>query len=132
MGAIATDGGWRLYVCGNGGMKPRHASLLASDLDQETLIRYIDRFLMFYIRTADRLQRTATWLDHLEVFNDSKRGIYKRLILEDDKVRGAVFYGDTSAGQWYAELMAAGRSIGPIRDKLLFESAYSESAPSER
>jgi nitrite reductase (NADH) large subunit len=47
-------------------MKPRHASLLAPDLDQATLIRTIDRFLMFYIRTADRLQRTATWLDHLE------------------------------------------------------------------
>jgi nitrite reductase (NADH) large subunit len=47
-------------------MKPRHAELLAADLDKETLIRYIDRFLMFYIRTADRLQRTATWRDNLE------------------------------------------------------------------
>jgi len=66
VGVIATEKGWGLYVCGNGGMKPRHASLLASDLDRETLIRTIDRFLMFYIRTADRLQRTANWLDHLE------------------------------------------------------------------
>ena len=66
VGVIATEKGWALYVCGNGGMKPRHADLLASDLDQATLIRYIDRFLMFYIRTADRLQRTATWLDNLE------------------------------------------------------------------
>jgi nitrite reductase (NADH) large subunit len=66
VGVIATEKGWGLYVCGNGGMKPRHANLLASDLDQATLIRTIDRFLMFYIRTADRLQRTATWLDHLE------------------------------------------------------------------
>jgi nitrite reductase (NADH) large subunit len=66
VGVIATERGWSMYVCGNGGMKPRHASLLASDLDHDTLIRYIDRFLMFYIRTADRLQRTATWLDHLE------------------------------------------------------------------
>jgi len=66
VGVIATEKGWGLYVCGNGGMKPRHARLLASDLDQATLIRTIDRFLMFYIRTADRLQRTATWLDHLE------------------------------------------------------------------
>ncbi len=66
VGVIATEKGWGLYVCGNGGMKPRHASLLASDLDQPTLIRFIDRFLMFYIRTADRLQRTASWLDHLE------------------------------------------------------------------
>jgi nitrite reductase (NADH) large subunit len=66
VGVIATEKGWNLYVCGNGGMKPRHAELLAADLDKQTLIRYIDRFLMFYIRTADRLQRTATWRDNLE------------------------------------------------------------------
>ncbi len=66
VGVIATDKGWNLYVCGNGGMKPRHADLFASDLDEETLIRTVDRFLMFYIRTADRLQRTSTWLDNLE------------------------------------------------------------------
>jgi nitrite reductase (NADH) large subunit len=66
VGVIATEKGWNLHVCGNGGMKPRHAELLASDLDKPTLIRYIDRFLMFYIRTADRLQRTATWRDNLE------------------------------------------------------------------
>lgn len=66
VGVIATEKGWGLYVCGNGGMKPRHANLLASDLDKATLVRYVDRFLMFYIRTADRLQRTASWLDNLE------------------------------------------------------------------
>ncbi len=66
VGVIATDKGWNLYVCGNGGMKPRHADLLAKDLDTATLIRFIDRFLMFYIRTGDRLQRTSTWLDSLE------------------------------------------------------------------
>ncbi|MFL6604423.1 MAG: nitrite reductase large subunit NirB [Steroidobacteraceae bacterium] len=66
VGVIATEKGWNLYVCGNGGMKPRHAELLAADLDKDTLIRYIDRFLMFYIRTADRLQRTSTWRDNLE------------------------------------------------------------------
>ncbi len=66
IGIIATEKGWNLYVCGNGGMKPRHAELLASDLDKATLIRYIDRFLMFYIRTADRLQRTSVWRDNLE------------------------------------------------------------------
>jgi nitrite reductase (NADH) large subunit len=66
VGVIATEKGWNLYVCGNGGMKPRHAELLASDLDHDTLIRYIDRFLMFYVRTADRLQRTSTWRDNLE------------------------------------------------------------------
>jgi len=66
VGVIATEKGWNLYVCGNGGMKPRHAELLASDLSKQDLIRYIDRFLMFYIRTADRLQRTSVWRDNLE------------------------------------------------------------------
>ncbi|MHB8722432.1 MAG: nitrite reductase large subunit NirB [Steroidobacteraceae bacterium] len=66
VGVIATEKGWNLYVCGNGGMKPRHAELLASDLDKATLIRYIDRFLMFYIRTAERLQRTSVWREALE------------------------------------------------------------------
>ncbi|MGE5523110.1 MAG: nitrite reductase large subunit NirB [Rhodospirillaceae bacterium] len=66
VGIIATEKGWNLYVCGNGGMTPRHADLLARDLDDATLVRFIDRFLMFYIRTADRLQRTSTWLENLE------------------------------------------------------------------
>ncbi|MGH3595139.1 MAG: nitrite reductase large subunit NirB, partial [Mycobacterium sp.] len=65
VGVIATEKGWNLYVGGNGGFTPTHAQLLASDLDDETLIRYIDRFLMFYIRTADRLQRTAPWIESL-------------------------------------------------------------------
>lgn len=66
VGVIATDKGWNLYVCGNGGMKPRHAELLASDLSKAQLIAYIDRFLMFYVRTADRLQRTSVWRENLE------------------------------------------------------------------
>ncbi|OBA84884.1 nitrite reductase large subunit [Mycobacteriaceae bacterium 1482268.1] len=66
VGVIATENGWNLYVGGNGGMTPKHAQLLAGDLDDETLVRYIDRFLMFYIRTADRLQRTAPWVESLE------------------------------------------------------------------
>jgi nitrite reductase (NADH) large subunit len=65
VGVIATEAGWNLYVGGNGGMTPKHAQLLASDLDSETLVHYIDRFLMYYIRTAGRLQRTAPWLDEL-------------------------------------------------------------------
>ncbi|GLX86418.1 nitrite reductase large subunit [Thalassotalea loyana] len=66
IGVIATDKGWNLYVCGNGGMKPRHADLFATDLDDVTLIKYIDRILMFYVATADRLQRTSVWLENLE------------------------------------------------------------------
>jgi nitrite reductase (NADH) large subunit len=65
-GIIATDKGWNLYVCGNGGSKPQHALLLASDLDSATCLQYIDRFLMFYIKTADPLTRTATWLNKME------------------------------------------------------------------
>jgi NAD(P)H-dependent nitrite reductase large subunit/NAD(P)H-dependent nitrite reductase small subunit len=64
-GVIATEKGWNLYVCGNGGSKPRHAELLAADLDEETLVRYVDRFLMYYVKTADRLTRTARWLESL-------------------------------------------------------------------
>lgn len=65
-GVIATEKGWNLYVAGNGGATPVHARLLAGDLDTETLVRYLDRFLMYYIRTADRLQRTAPWVDALD------------------------------------------------------------------
>ncbi|WP_207531997.1 nitrite reductase large subunit NirB [Desertivirga arenae] len=65
-GIIATEKGWNLYVCGNGGSKPQHAQLIAADVDKETCIKYLDRFLMFYIKTADPLARTATWLNKME------------------------------------------------------------------
>ncbi|MDA0109086.1 nitrite reductase large subunit NirB [Vibrio sp. La 4.2.2] len=82
IGVIASDKGWNLYVCGNGGMRPRHADLLATDLDEQTLIRYIDRLLMFYVRTADRLQRTSVWLENLE------GGIeYLKQVIVDDKLQ---------------------------------------------
>ena len=75
VGVIATESGWNLYVCGNGGMTPKHAQLLAGDLDTETLIRYIDRFLMYYVRSADRLQRTAPWLEALDGGMDRLRAV---------------------------------------------------------
>ncbi len=81
IGVIATESGWNLYVCGNGGMRPRHADLFATDLDDETLIKYIDRVLMFYVRTADRLQRTSVWLENLEGGLD-----YLREVVIDDKL----------------------------------------------
>jgi len=65
-GVIATERGWNLYVGGNGGMRPQHAELLAADLDRTTVFRYLDRFLMFYVRTADRLERTSVWLNKLD------------------------------------------------------------------
>ncbi|WP_394244499.1 nitrite reductase large subunit NirB [Vibrio astriarenae] len=81
LGIIATDAGWNMYVCGNGGMKPRHADLLASDLDEATLIKYIDRFMMFYIRTAAPLQRTSVWLENMEGGVD-----YLREVIVEDKL----------------------------------------------
>ena len=86
-GIIATEKGWNLYVCGNGGARPQHAKLLVNDVDTETCTKLIDRFLIFYIRTADPLTRTATWLnkmegglDHLrEVIVDDKLGICDQL-----------------------------------------------------
>ena len=74
-GVIATAEGWNLYLGGNGGMTPRHADLFAKDLDHDTLIRTIDRYLMFYIRTADRMERTAPWLDRLEGGLDHLRAV---------------------------------------------------------
>jgi nitrite reductase (NADH) large subunit len=90
VGIIATEKGWNLYVCGNGGMKPRHADLLASDLDAATLIRYIDRFLMFYVRTGDRLQRTSVWLENLEGGIDYVR----KVVCEDSLGIGAELEAD--------------------------------------
>ncbi len=96
VGVIATENGWNLYVGGNGGAKPRHAELLASDLDEETLVRYIDRFLMYYIHTADKLTRTARWieqleggLDHLrEVIVDDSLGLVESLDAHMDRLVG--------------------------------------------
>ncbi len=78
-GVIATETGWNLYLCGNGGRQPRHADLFATDLSDEELLRTIDRFLMFYIRTADKLERTSTWFDKLEGGLD-----YLRSVIVDD------------------------------------------------
>lgn len=80
-GVIATEKGWNLYVCGNGGMKPRHGDLFATDLDRHTLIKYLDRLLMFYVRTADRLQRTSVWMENLEGGLD-----YLREVIIDDSL----------------------------------------------
>ncbi|MFT7682239.1 MAG: nitrite reductase (NADH) large subunit [Moritella dasanensis] len=96
LGIIATDAGWNMYVCGNGGMSPRHADLLASDLDEATLLQYVDRFMMFYIRTADKLQRTSVWMDNLdggvdylrEVVVNDKLGINAQLETDINKLIG--------------------------------------------
>src|SRR5262245_48173079 len=78
-GVIATERGWNLYVCGNGGSQPRHADLLAANLDEETLVRLVDRFLMYYIHTAQPLERTARWLERLDGGIDA----LKRVVVDD-------------------------------------------------
>jgi nitrite reductase (NADH) large subunit len=106
VGVIATDKGWNLYVGGNGGFQPAHAQLLASDLDDETLIRYIDRYLMYYIRTADRLQRTARWMEELDGGVDHVREV----VVEDSLGLGAELEAamakhiDTYEDEWAATL----------------------------
>ncbi|MFT4202795.1 MAG: nitrite reductase large subunit NirB [Chitinophagaceae bacterium] len=90
-GIIATEKGWNLYVCGNGGSKPQHALLLVSDIDSDTCIKYIDRFLMFYIKTADPLTRTATWLNKMDGGID-----YLRNVVVNDSLG--------MAEEWEAEL----------------------------
>lgn len=97
IGLISTENGWNLYVCGNGGMKPRHADLFATNLSTEDVFKYIDRLLMFYIKTADRMQRTSTWMDNLEgglayvqdvVKNDSL-GICDALEAQMEEIHGS-------------------------------------------
>src|SRR6516162_1729935 len=105
-GVIATENGWNLYVGGNGGFRPRHAELLVSDVSREELIKILDRFLMFYIRTADRLQRTAAWIEamdgglsHLrDVIVDDRLGICASL--EEAMARHIAGYSD----EWRAVL----------------------------
>ncbi len=101
-GIIATEKGWNLYVCGNGGSKPQHALLIAADASSEDVIKYIDRFLMFYIKTAEPLTRTATWLSKMEggiaylknvVINDS-------LGIADQLEKEMQFMVDTYSCEW--------------------------------
>ncbi|MCL4113301.1 UNVERIFIED_CONTAM: hypothetical protein GTU68_039331 [Idotea baltica] len=101
-GVIATEAGWNLYVCGNGGANPKHAPLLAEGIDNETCIKYIDRFLMYYIRTAEPLQRTAAWLSKLkggisylkEIVVDDSLGICEEL---ENEMKGLV---NTYSCEW--------------------------------
>lgn len=104
IGVIATERGWNLYVCGNGGMRPRHADLFATDLDDDTLIRYIDRLLMFYVRTGDRLQRTSVWLEGMEGGLD----YLKSVIIDDSLGVAAELESAMTAvvGSWQCEWRA--------------------------
>jgi nitrite reductase (NADH) large subunit len=101
-GLIATERGWNVYVCGNGGAKPRHADLLATDVDEDTAIRYLDRFIMFYIRTADRLTRTSVWLEKLPGGIDHVRDVVVRdsLGIAADLERQMQHLVDTYECEW--------------------------------
>ena len=106
VGVIATEAGWNLYVGGNGGFTPRHAVLLAEGLNDDELVTTIDRFLMYYIFTADRLQRTAPWLEDLEGGVDGLRAV----VLEDslgicaDLDAAMAAHLDTYEDEWRATL----------------------------
>lgn len=101
-GIIATEKGWNIYVCGNGGAKPQHAQLLASDVDKETCVKLLDRFLMFYVKTADPLARTATWLNKM----DGGMTYLKAVVVDDvlgiaaDLEREMQLIVDTYACEW--------------------------------
>jgi len=101
-GIIATEKGWNLYVCGNGGAKPQHARLIASDVDKETCIRYLDRFLMFYIRTAEPLTRTATWLNKLEGGMEYLKDVIinDKLGIGDELERDMAYHIETYQCEW--------------------------------
>jgi nitrite reductase (NADH) large subunit len=103
-GLIATEKGYNLYVCGNGGARPRHADLLASDLDEDTAIRYLDRFLMYYIRTADRLTRTSVWLESMEGGIEYLRGVIvnDRLGIAAELERQMQAFVDSYECEWKA------------------------------
>ena len=103
-GVIATEHGWNLYVGGNGGFRPRHADLLANDLSTEDLVRTVDRFLMFYIRTADRLQRTAAWIEEMEGGLEYLRGIVvdDSLGIADELDAAMARHVETYVDEWKA------------------------------
>jgi nitrite reductase (NADH) large subunit len=106
VGVIATEHGWNLYVGGNGGARPRHADLLATDLDDEQLVRTIDRFLAHYIGSADRLERTAGWVERYPGGLDALRGV----LIDDSEGLGEEFdalmtaHVDSYTDEWRAVL----------------------------
>lgn len=119
VGLVATENGYNLYVCGNGGAKPRHAELLAADVDEETAVRYVDRFLMYYISTADKLNRTSVWcekleggIDHIrEVVVEDKLGICNELEAMMQRLIGTyqcewtAVVNDPEKRKWFRQFM---------------------------
>jgi nitrite reductase (NADH) large subunit len=116
LGIIATEKGWNLYVAGNGGMRPAHGILLAEDLDTDTLIKMIDRYLMYYVRTADKLERTSTWFRKLEGGIEQLR----RVVIEDrlgicDELEAAMDTHVASYRDEWAETLADPEKVARFR-----------------
>lgn len=110
-GLIATEKGWNIFVCGNGGAHPRHADLLVKDVDADTAVRYLDRFIMFYIRTADRLTRTSVWLEKMEGGIERLREIivHDALGIASELERDLQYLVDTYECEWAGVLSSPER-----------------------
>jgi nitrite reductase (NADH) large subunit len=104
VGVIATERGWNLYVGGNGGQRPRHADLFAEDLDDEQLVRLIDRFLMYYVRTGDRLERTAAWIERIGLDHVRQVVIADGLGLGEDFDAAMAAHVDSYECEWKATI----------------------------
>ncbi|ORE91908.1 nitrite reductase large subunit [Stappia sp. 22II-S9-Z10] len=63
------------------------------------------------------------------VLRDAASGVYKRLVLKDNKILGVVLYGDTADGAWYFQMMKDGADIGELRDTLIFGQAFAGASP---
>lgn len=135
-GVIATEAGWNLYVGGNGGMRPRHADLLAKDVSGEDLVRYIDRYLMFYVRTADRLQRTSVWLESLEDPDTGLRGVdyLHHVVVADALGLGAELEADMArhVGSYHDEWAATLADPEKLKRFRSFVNAPTTADPSVR
>ncbi|MBR7825471.1 nitrite reductase large subunit NirB [Actinospica sp. MGRD01-02] len=128
IGVIATENGWNLYVAGNGGFSPRHADLFAKDLSRQELIRAIDRFLMFYIRTAERLERTSVWIERIEGGLEHVRDV----VLNDSLGLGAELEAlmDAHVGSYTDEWRAAIEDPETLRRFVSFVNAPDTPDPS--
>ncbi len=65
------------------------------------------------------------------VFRDPGRGVYKRLVVEDDRLIGAVMYGDTADGAWFFDKIRTGEDVSAIRDTLIFGPAFQGGASAD-
>ena len=115
VGVIATEDGWNLYVGGNGGATPRARPAAGRGPRRRDPDPYIDRFLMYYIRTADRLQRTARWLEELDGGIEHVRDVVvdDALGIAADLEAAMATHVDTYVDEWAATLEGS-RAAAPL------------------